>query len=338
MKIAFFSGEKWEQEYFSGLLKEKNVQADLIFHDKFLSEDNLPDDRTFEIACVFVDSVISAEVISRLPNLKIIVTRSTGYDHIDLKTCQERGIAVAFVPAYGEHTVAEYAFALILSLSRKIYESFDRIKETGSFDLKGLRGFDLNGKILGVVGTGRIGKNVVKIANGFGMKVLAYDLMPDKEFEKDNNFSYVSLEELLNQSDIVTLHVPYMKETHHLLNDETIKLMKPGSYLINTSRGAVVETEALVKALRRGQVAGAGLDVLEEEGAVKDEMTFLTIGHPEESNLRTVFANHILIDTPNVIITPHNAFNTQQALERILQTTLENITSFIEGSPKNLIG
>jgi D-lactate dehydrogenase len=209
------------------------------------------------------------------------------------------------------------------------------VRETGSFSLEGLRGFDLKGKTLGVVGTGRIGKHVVRIANGFEMNVLACDSYPDEKFAKEMGFKYLPLEDVLRASDVVTLHVPYMKETHHLINAKTIKLMKHGAYLVNTSRGAVVETDALVKALQEKQLGGAALDVLEEEGAIKDELNILAFGHPEEHNMKTILEDHVLIDMPNVLITPHNAFNSAEGLTRILDTTVENIAGFVNGKAIN---
>ena len=260
----------------------------------------------------------------------MIATRSTGFDHIDLKAAKEKNIPIAYVPGYGDNTVAEFAFGLILNLSRKIYTGFDQIRETGSFSLEGLRGFDLNNKTIGIIGTGRIGRYMVKIAKGFGMKVIAFDVKPDENFAKEMSFQYLSLDDVLVQSDIISLHVPYMKETHHLINSQNISKIKKGALLINTSRGAVVETESLIRGLNEKILGGVGLDVLEEEGAIQDEKTLILYGRPEEHDLKTLIQNHVLIDMPNVIITPHNAFNTQEALQRILDTDLENIKSFIE--------
>ena len=284
-----------------------------------------------------MDSKIDRAVLDYLPNLKLIATRSTGFDHIDLSLCKERGVVVTNVPGYGENTVAEYAFALILCLSRKIFQSYHQVRETGSFSLEGLRGFDLDGKTLGVIGTGRIGKHVIKMAKGFEMKVIAFDGHPDAKVAEELGFIYLSLPQVLAQSDIISLHVPYLPETHHLINQETIKKIKPGAYLINTSRGAVVETEALVSALQSGALGGAGLDVLEEEGLVKDELLSFVGQKLAGHDLKTVLGNHLLIDMPNVIVTPHNAFNTDEAMKRIIDTNLENITNFIAGQTKNLV-
>lgn len=326
MKIGFFEIEDQEIDY----LKNQLTSAELFFTKEKLNKDNLPQERNFDIISVFVGSNIDKEVINVFPNLKLIATRSTGFDHIDLKAAKEKNIPIAYVPGYGDNTVAEFAFGLILNLSRKIYTGFDQIRETGSFSLEGLRGFDLNNKTIGIIGTGRIGRYMVKIAKGFGMKVIAFDVKPDENFAKEMSFQYLSLDDVLVQSDIISLHVPYMKETHHLINSQNISKIKKGALLINTSRGAVVETESLIRGLNEKILGGVGLDVLEEEGAIQDEKTLILYGRPEEHDLKTLIQNHVLIDMPNVIITPHNAFNTQEALQRILDTDLENIKSFIE--------
>ena len=310
---------------------------ELSFFEHALDKDNMPSESSFEAVSVFVGSMIDSEVMKKLPNLKMIATRSTGYDHIDLKTAAKRGVTVTNVPSYGENTVAEFAFALILSLSRKIFESYHRIREEGSFRLDGLMGFDLKGKTLGVVGTGRIGLHVIKMAKGFDMKIIANDAFPNENLAKELGFAYLPLEELLKTSDIISLHVPYSEKTHHLINKTNIGLIKKGAYLINTARGGIVETEALIGALKNGNLAGAGLDVLEEEGAIKDELNFLVKGRSEEHNLKTILGNHVLIDMPNVIVTPHNAFNTSEALQRILDTTLGNLNSFAEGRTVNAV-
>jgi len=337
MKIAFFLLEPWEKEYIQNHNAFKKLNAEAIFFNDALDKDHIPSDTSAEVISLFVDSKIDKAALDAFPNLKLITTRSTGYDHIDLEACKKRGVQVATVPTYGEDTVAEYTFGLILALTRKIYHAYDQIRETGSFSKEGLRGIDLKGKTLGVIGTGRIGRNVVKIARVFGMNVLACDTRPDEKFAKETRTNYCEPEKALREGDIVTLHVPYTKETHHMINKHTIRLMKKGAYLINTSRGGIVETGALVEALKDGHLAGAALDVLEEEGVIQDELEFFLEGKMEEHNLKTVLANHILIDMPNVIVTPHNAFNTWEALERILDTTVENIHAFALGKPVNLV-
>lgn len=328
MKLAFFEIEQWEGEYIKAKLQIPNSK--LQFTTEKLNNDNLPQEHDAEVISVFVGSSVDKDVVAAFRNLKLITTRSTGFDHIDLVAAKKRGIKVGYVPGYGDNTVAEFAFGLILTLSRKIYDGFDRLRETGRYSFEGLRGFDLKGKTIGIVGTGRIGCCMIKIAHGFDMNIVASDPFPKEELAKQYNFKYISFDELLSESDIISLHVPYNKETHHLINAKNIKKIKKGALLVNTSRGGVVETDALVKALNEGILAGAGLDVLEEEGVIQDERQFLLYGHPEEHNLKTVLQNHVLIDMPNVIITPHNAFNTKEALERILDADILNIKEFIE--------
>jgi D-lactate dehydrogenase len=326
VKIGFFETENWEAEYFKKALEGN----ELFFSEEKLGKDNLPEQKDFDVISVFVGSEIDKETISAFPNLKLITTCSTGFDHIDLESAKEKNVLVAYVPGYGDNTVAEFSFALLLDVSRKIYESYDRIRETGSFSLDGLRGFDLKGKTIGIVGTGRIGRHMVKIAKGFDMNVIAFDVTPDENFANESGFKYVSFDELLANSDVISLHVPYMESTHHLINSGNINKIKKGAVLINTARGGLVETDALIKALNEKILAGAGLDVLEEEGAIKDERSLLLYGRPEEHGLKTVLQNHVLIDMPNVIITPHNAFNTQEAMIRILDANVQNIKSFAE--------
>lgn len=339
MKIFFSEIENWEKDY----LKNQLPQAELIFSEQKLNKDNLPQDKSVDVVSVFVGSKIDKDVIAAFPNLKLLTTRSTGFDHIDLESLKQKNIKTGYVPGYGDNTVAEFAFGLLLNISRKMYLAIDRIKETDSFNYEGLRGFDLKDKTIGIVGTGRIGQYAIKIAKGFGMNVIAFDAFPNEKLAHELGFKYVSFDELLAQSDVINLHVPYIRSeklevggenkiqsTHHMINMGNISKIKKGAVLINTSRGAIVETEALVKALSEGILGGAGMDVLEEEGVIADERGFLLYGHPEEHNLKAALANHALINMPNVVITPHTAFNTTEALKRILDTDINNIKSFIE--------
>ncbi len=328
MKIHYFSGEPWEEEY----VKAKLTGHDIVFHEGSVGAHPELTDPDAEVLCNFIESKIGEAELTRFPGLKLIATRSTGYDHIDLAAAKARGVTVANVPFYGENTVAEFAFALLLALSRRVIDADERVRG-GTFSPAGLRGFDLAGKTIGVIGTGHIGAHLIHMAQGFGMKVIAFDIKPNPDLSHILNFPYVSLTELLSTSDIISLHVPYNKETYHLINRDNIKDIKKGAYIINTARGAVVETDALVEALRSGLVAGAGLDVLEEEGDLADETSFLTSPHPKEAELRTVLENHYLINHPRVIVTPHLAFNTTEAVMRILDTTIENIQNFATGSP-----
>jgi D-lactate dehydrogenase len=333
MKIAFFELEHWQEI----ILRKELAGHDLFLTNDQLTTQNLPKQNDFDVICTFINSEGSKDVLEHFPNLRLFVTRSTGYDHIDLDLATTRGIQISNVPAYGENTVAEYTFGLLLALTRKIFEAVDQVKERSSFNLKGLRGVDLKGKTIGVIGTGRIGKEVVKIAHGFGLNVLAADAYPDKSLEEKGLLIYVSLGELLGRSDFITLHCPATPETNHTINRNNISLIKTGAFLINTARGSLVETEALVQALRSGKLAGAALDVLEEEGEIKDELNFLAAPHPQAEVLRNMLYNHILMDMPNVLISPHNAFNSQEALERILKSTIETIQNFAKGKAINVI-
>lgn len=332
MKIHYFSGEAWEEAY----VREKLQGEDLSFHEGTLAANSDLTDTEATVLCTFIDSPVGEAELSRFPAVKLIATRSTGFDHIDLATTKARGITVANVPFYGENTVAEFTFALLLALSRRIIDADERVR-TGAFSPVGLRGFDLASKTIGIVGTGHIGAHVIRMAQGFGMKVIGFDAYPNAELARTLNFPYVSLPELLAQSDIITLHVPYNEHTHHLINKENVDGIKKGAYLINTARGAVVETTALVGALKNETLAGAALDVLEEEGDLNDEEMLLTTPHPNANAIRIALENHYLIEHPRVIVTPHLAFNTKEAVERILNTTIENIRAFEAGSPINTV-
>ena len=332
MKIAFFEAKPWEQEYIKNQLKD----IDVVFFDQKLSVENADLAKDAQVISGFVDSQISKEMLAKLPNLKMIATRSTGFDHIDMQACKEKNIIVCNVPFYGENTVAEHTFALILDLSRKIHESIEQVKKEG-FSIGGLMGFDLMGKTLGIVGTGHIGMHVARIAKGFEMNVVAFDAKPDKKLAKKLGFAYVTLEDLLKNSDIITLHLPLNAHTEHIINSSNAKLIKKGAYLINTARGGLIETAALVDALAKGIIAGAGLDVLEEECYIKEEEELLSSDFSKKCDIRTLLQNHILMEKSNVVITPHNAFNSKEALERILDTTVENIQSFSKNKPTNLV-
>ncbi len=325
-KIAFFEVQPWEKTLIETVAKR--LKADIFPQEV---EAALNQARNYEIISCFIYSDLSSKNLRKLPQLKLIATRSTGMDHIDLNYCQQHQITVANVPSYGENTVAEHAFALILAISRRITEAVARVRQ-GGFSPAGLTGFDLKGKTLGVVGVGHIGRYMVKIANGFGMKVLGVARHPDQQLARRLKFRYVTLEACLRQADIVSLHVPLTKSTFHLINRQNIKLMKRGSILINTSRGPVVETEAILWALEEGILAGTGLDVLEEEENL-DRPEKLFDPYLSTDDLKELVAAHLLREKPNVLITPHNAFNTQEAIGRIIKTTEANIRQFLQSLP-----
>jgi len=334
MKIISFSNEVWEKEFLAKRLPDHAF----VFEDGFMQDRTDIADSEAECVSVFVSSRVGAAEMDRFPNLKYIATRSTGFDHIDLAEAGKRGIVVSNVPTYGENSVAEMAFALLLALSRRIYDSYKQVIETSSFSPKGLTGFDLKGKTLGVVGTGHIGVYAIKIGKGFGMNIIAYDPFKNDALATELGFRYVDdFNELLAVSDVITLHVPHNDHTHHMINMDNIGKIKKGAVLINTARGPVVETLAMVKALEEGILAGAGLDVLEEEDFLLDEQALLHMEHPNGEKLKNVLANQYLIDHPRVIVTPHNAFNTKEALERILSTTADNIAAYTKGQPQNVV-
>jgi D-lactate dehydrogenase len=331
MKIAFFEVEKWEEEY----LKKKLNGHVLQFLNEKLSVENARQIKDFEAVSVFIYSKIDEQIIREIPNLKLITTRSTGFDHIDLETCKKQGIIICNVPSYGENTVAEHTFALILSLSRNMCKACIRRFEQ-DFSIEGLEGFDLKGKTIGVIGTGQIGLHVIRIAKGFDMNVVAYDVHQNKLLSEVLGFEYATLEDLLARSDVITLHVPYMKATHHLMNKDTFKLVKRGAILINTARGSIVDTEALIDALDKKILSGAGLDVFEGEELIKEEKQLLY--DPKNLEVLTsLVKDHILLSKDNVVFTPHIAFYSKEALERILETTVENIAAFVSGKPQNMV-
>ena len=331
MRIAFFEVHDWEIPP----LREKLREHQISFHEGKVNEADLQALQDVEVLSVFIYSKVDAHVVESLPALRLIATRSTGYDHIDLKACRVRGIKVANVPSYGENTVAEHTFGLILALSRHIHKSYVRTTR-GDFSSEGLTGFDLKGKTIGVIGAGRIGLHVIKIARGFGMEVLATEVRQDFFLAELMNFRYVPVEYLLANSDIVTLHMPYTPALHHFLNAERMALIRKGALLINTARGGLVDTDALLAALDNGTLAGAGLDVLEGEQYISEEQEMLRSEQPA-AVLRQIVRDHILLRHENVVFTPHNAFNSREALLRILDTTVEGIRGFLSGVSVNLV-
>lgn len=262
-----------------------------------------------EIICVFIYSTLSGDTISALKNLQCIITRSVGYDHIDLRTAHEKGVVVCNVPDYGSHVIAEHVFALLLSTIRQIVQGDDRV-EHSSFDFHGLRGIALKGKTLGIVGVGKIGKNVARIASlGFLMDVFAYDTNPDEDAARECHFTYVSLEELWQKSDIITLHVPLLESTKHMVNRDSISKMKDGVVLINTARGGVIDTKALIEGIQSKKISHAALDVLEHEQNIREDQE--------------------LIRLPQVVITPHTAFYADDSMKKVYSEVFVSIDQFL---------
>ena len=332
MKAAFFEVKDWEAKY----LAERLPDVECVFETGRLDGVKLEQLTDVDALSVFIYSRVNAQVIERMPKLRLVATRSTGYDHVDVAACRRRGIAVSNVPTYGENTVAEHTFALILMLSRKVHESYARARE-GNVELAMLTGFDLQGKTRGVIGAGRIGLHVVRIGRGFGMRVLAYDKRRDPFLAELMSFTYTTLERLLEESDIVTLHCPLTEETKHLIGREDLARMRKGALLINTARGGLVDTDALVEALDNGKLGGVGLDVLEGEELIKEEKQLLYEKGSVEK-LRTALRTRVLLERKDVVFTPHNAFNSREALVRILDTTIENVRAGLGGEPVNTVG
>ena len=309
------------------------------------------------VVSLFIHTQIDAAFLDAHPELKLIATRSTGADHIDTAACHERGVTIANVPSYGEHTVAEHTFALILTLSRRLPEVIRTPGKTDRVAYEPVRSFELRGKTLGVIGAGRIGQHVIRMARAFGMKVLTFDVADNPCPPEVEDCEAATLERLLAEAHILTLHVPLLPETHHLLNGDALARCRRGVIVINTARGGLIDTDALLEALGSGQVGGAGLDVLEEDSIIRQETTRViseqivqrlhTVTGPAElhdrgpgriKELENLLRNQRLLARPDVIFTPHVAFNSVEAIERINRTTAENIRLFLRGEASNVVG
>jgi D-lactate dehydrogenase len=332
VKVFVFESEPREAPIFDRLKPDQDV----TLVNEPLRAGNAEDYADAEIISTFIYSELSAEVLVKLPALRLIATRSTGFDHIDLAYCERRGIAVCNVPTYGENTVAEHVFALLLAISHRLLEAVEKAQR-GPFSPEGLQGFDLQGKIIGVIGTGSIGRHVIRIAKGFGMEVLAFDVKPEPSLAQTLGFQYKKFDELLATADVITLHAPATPDTQDMLSDAAFARMKDGVVVINTARGSLIDSRALIQALRSGKVAGAGLDVLPDEPLIREEAELICGIYCDQHDLRDLVASHVLLRMPNVIITPHSAFNTREAVDRIVETTVGNISAFIEGHRQNVI-
>ena len=331
-KIVFLEVEPWED----AILKEKLGDQNVVFKETKLDSEKDTDIFDATILSTFINSQLDRDHLSKFTNLKLLVTRSTGYDHIDLDYCKEKNITVCNVPAYGVHTVAEHTIALLLTISRNIIPSVARTRR-GDFSQTGLEGMELYGKSLGVIGAGNIGTVVIEIARGIGMKILAYSRHPE-EHPSTDDIKYVGLDELLENSDVVTLHVPLTPDTKHMINMDNIGKMKKGSILINAARGGLVDTQAIVEGLEKGILRAAGLDVLEEECDMKEEKELLTGEFLNKCDPKTALMNHVLLNREDVVVTPHNAFNSHEAVMQILHTTIDDITGFLNNQPVNVVG
>ena len=329
---VFFDLEGWEESY----LREQLPDIEVRGTGDLLVPASIGPAADADIVSVFIMSRVTAAVIESLPNLKLVATRSTGFDHVDLAACRAREVVVSNVPYYGENTVAEHTMALILALSRNVHRAYVRTI-AGNYSLDGLRGFDLQGKRLGVIGAGSIGLHVVRMAKGFGMEVVASDLHQNRLIADVLGFQYIGLDELLATADVISLHLPYSPGVHHLLNRERLATVKRGALLINTARGPLVDTDALLWALDTGILGGAGLDVFEGEDMVNREEQLLATPEGAEEQLRAAMRLHLLQRRENVVLTPHIAFNSHEAVRRIIDTTIGNIQAFVAGHPMNTV-
>ena len=322
MKIAFFDAKKYDIDFFNEANKE--FEFTIKYFSERLNVDTVIMASGYDVVCAFVNDDINEEVILKLEeqNIGLIAMRCSGYNNIDMKTALNK-IQIARVPAYSPYAVAEHALALIMSLNRKTHKAYNRTRES-NFSIKGLLGFDLHGKKAGVIGTGKIGRIFIKIVKGLGMDVVAYDPYPNESHANDLGFSYAGIDELYRSSDVISLHCPLTDDTFHLIDKDAISLMKKNVMLINTSRGGLIDTKALVDSLKEGKVGYVGLDVYEEEE------NFFFEDHSDSIVTDDILAR--LQTFNNVLITSHQAFFTKEALRNISFTTLSNIKEFQTGN------
>jgi len=321
MKVAVFSTKPYDREF----LEAANVNHghELVFLEGRLNLEHSILAKDFPAVCTFVNDELNAKTLNLIAEngTRLIALRCAGFNQVDLKTAKELGLTVVRVPAYSPYAVAEHTITLILSLNRKIHRAYNRVRE-GNFALEGLLGFDLHGRTVGIVGTGKIGMITAHILKGFGCKLLGYDLYPNSECQ-EMGMQYVSLPELLAASDIISLHCPLTRDSYHLINNETIDHMKHGVMLINTSRGALVDTNAVIRGLKSGKIGYLALDVYEQESDLFfEDLSNEVIQDDVFQRLQTF---------PNVLITAHQAFFTENALRNIAETTLTNISDFAQG-------
>lgn len=319
MKITFFSTQPYDRRFFDK--SNSTFSFDLEYLETALNEQTVGLINDADVVCAFVNDTINGQVLRlmRAKGVRILALRCAGFNNVDLKSARENDIRVVRVPAYSPHAVAEHAVAMIMTLNRKTHKAYNRIREQ-NFALEGLLGFDLYEKTIGVVGTGNIGKAFCAIMKGFGCRVLAYDIRPDNELTK-SGVEYVSLEALLRQSEIVSLHTPLTNDTRHLVNESSISLMKEGAMLINTSRGGLIDTKAVIKGLKSGRIGALGIDVYEQE----EKLFFRDLSE-------TIIEDDViarLMSFPNVLVTAHQGFFTREALTQIANTTLANVHEII---------
>ncbi|MFV0271158.1 2-hydroxyacid dehydrogenase [Macellibacteroides fermentans] len=322
-KIAFFGAKPYDISSFDQVNKDFNY--DIKYYKGHLNKNNLVLTQGTDAVCIFVNDTADAEIIDGLAKngVKLIALRCAGYNNVDLAAAKGK-MKIVRVPAYSPYAVAEHAVALMLSLNRKIHRAYWRTRD-GNFSLHGLMGFDMHGKTAGIIGTGKIAKILIKILKGFGMNIVAYDLYPDYAFAEEQGITYTTLDELYKQSDIISLHCPLTDKTKYLINDISICKMKDNVMIINTGRGLLIHTNALIEGLKNKKIAAAGLDVYEEEG-----------DYFYEDKSDKIIDDDVLarlLSFNNVIVTSHQAFFTKEALHNIAETTLLNVKAFMENQP-----
>lgn len=341
-KIVFFDVRDNEEEALKTNCKKRGVNCGvdckcILIPERLDEKTEITEEmREANIISCFTFSRVSAEVLKKFPNLKLIALRSVGFNHIDIDYCKANNIQVVNSFGYGNVTVAEFAFGLMLDVMRRVSRAYMNLKNE-HLDRDVYMGFELGGKYIGIIGTGAIGAEVSRIANGFGMKVLAYDIYPKQELVDKYGVKYVSLDELLKNSDVISLHTPLTDSNFHMINEEKINLMKPSVVIINTARGELIDTKALYDALSSHRIFGAGLDVLEAENMLIQPDSIVDFDYLTGDYIKQTLINERLLKLHNVVVTPHIAYNSKEANERILSITMNNIRSFIEGKIINSV-
>lgn len=323
MKIAFFDTHSYDKKSF--IQANENFNYEIDFRDYKLNENTALTAKGFDVVCVFVNDIVNEAVIKTLKEcgIKLIALRCAGFNNVDLKAADEAGIKVVRVPAYSPYAVAEHGAALLMSLTRHIPQAYLRTK-TANFNIEGLTGRDLYGLTAGILGTGKIGQIMADILKGFGMNIIAYDPYPNEEWASKTGARYVTLKEIFTESDVLSLHCPLNEQTKHIVNHDSMKMMKHDAVIINTGRGALIDSKALVHALKHGQIGGIGMDVYEEESK------YFFSDWSTDIMTDDVLAR--LLTFPNVIITAHQAFLTTNALKNLADTTLQNIRDFSDNA------
>lgn len=335
MKIVYFDVENYEETYlnqhnegkYTYFLESKPLNDMTKLKEEYADAD---------IISVFTTSRVNKEVLEQFNNLKLIALRSVGFNHIDTDYCKEHNIAVVNSPGYGNITVAEFALALLLNVCRRITTSYNEYK-AGCVELACLIGTELSGKTMGIVGLGAIGSAFARISYGLDMKILGYDKVERDELKQKYNVKYVDFETLLTKSDFISIHAPMTKENYHMFGKDSFEKMKDTAIIVNTGRGELIDNKALYEALITKQIAGAGLDVLEKEETIADLDYIIGINRLDKSTLEQTIINSQLFKLPNVIITPHTAYNSIEAINRILKITMSNIDEFIAGNVQNSV-